>query len=495
MKRTTAKYCIMASTVCALLSSVTSVQAIGSSTFPNIIYILADDMGYGDVSALNPDSKIRTPNIDRLANEGMRFTDAHSGSSVCTPTRYGILTGRYCWRTRLKSQVLWNYDNSLMDAARLNAASYLKENGYNTAMVGKWHLGLDWVSKSNPEKITDQENDVDFTKPFRNGPIDMGFDYFFGINASLDMPPYIFLEQDKAVTQPTVKIDKQEFGRAGMADTNLRADDFLPAFTRKAVSYIKSQDKSTPFFLYFPLNAPHTPIAPSKAFQGISTLEGKLGEYADFCIEVDDTVGQILAALEQQGQRENTIVIFTADNGCAYYIGVKEFEESGHYPSAIYRGYKGGTFDGGHRVPFLVQWPAIIKPETVNDQTICLTDLLATCADIIGEPIPANAGEDSLSILPAFQGLPIDTSIRSGVVHHDFSGAFAIRKSNWKLLMKANAGLGYKEKKFAKGVHLYDLEKDPGENNNVAAQHPETVKELTELLEKYQNENRSVQRD
>jgi arylsulfatase A-like enzyme len=323
----------------------------------------------------------------------------------------------------------------------------------------------------------------------------MGFDTFYGINASLDMPPYIFLEQDRAVTQPDVKVEKEAFGRAGMADKNLSADDFLPAFTQKAVSFIQSQNKSTPFFLYFPLNAPHTPIAPSEAFQGRSNLEGKLGEYADFCIEVDDTVGQILQALEEKGLSENTIVIFTADNGCAYYIGVKEFEESGHFPSAIYRGYKGGTFDGGHRVPFLVQWPAVIKPGTQNNQPICLTDLLATCSELVGAELPENAGEDSLSILAALNGEVIDTASRPAVVHHDFKGNFAIRKGKWKLLMNANAGLGYKEKKFAPGVHLYDLETDPSENNNVADQHPETIQELSALLEQYQRDERSVQLD
>ncbi|MEI6892688.1 MAG: arylsulfatase [Pontiella sp.] len=470
-------------------------QAKDARELPNIIYILADDMGYGDVSALNPNSKIHTPNIDRLANDGMYFSDAHSGSSVCTPTRYGILTGRYCWRTRLKSQVLWNYDNSLMDASRLNVATYLKEHGYNTAMIGKWHLGLDWASKSNPGEITSKEDDVDFTKPFRNGPIDMGFDWFYGINASLDMPPYLFLEQDMATTQPTGKVQKKAFGRVGMADEKLSADDFLPAFTQKAVSYIQSQDKSTPFFLYFPLNAPHTPIAPSKAFQGSSKLEGKLGEYADFCIEVDDTVGQILTALEEGGLRKNTLVIFTADNGCAYYIGVKEFEERGHFPSGIYKGYKGGTFDGGHRVPFLVQWPAVIQPGTQNNQTIGLNDLLATCAELIGAKLPEDAGEDSLSFLAALHGKDIDVSSRKAVVHHDYRGDFAIRKGRWKLLAKADAGLGYKEEEFAEGVHLYDMDADPGENNNVASQYPERVQELTELLEQYKHEGRSVRRD
>jgi len=464
----------------------------GAQSAPNIVYILADDMGYGDVSVLNPESKIQTPNIDRLANEGMYFSDAHAGSSVCTPTRYGILTGRYCWRTRLKQKVLWNYDNSLMTPSRLNVASYLKQQGYHTAMIGKWHLGLDWASQSRPGEITNKEADVDFSKPFKNGPADMGFDYFFGINASLDMPPYIFLKNDQAVSIPTVP--KNTFGRrVGLADKELEPEHFLPAFTQEAVSYIKTQDKKRPFFLYFSLNAPHTPIAPSIPFQGKSKLKGKLGQYADFCMEVDDTVGQVLSALEESGLSENTIVIFTADNGCAYYIGVQQFEQQGHFPSGIYRGYKGGTFDGGHRVPFLVRWPATVQPKTKNHQTICLTDLLATCADIVNEPLPKNAAEDSLSFLPALRGQAIDTSKRQGVVHHDFDGQFAIRKGKWKLLAKATEGLGTR-RNFGNLPHLYDLQRDPGETKNVANQHPEVVKELTALLEKYKREGRSVQR-
>ena len=463
----------------------------GAGKLPNIVYILADDMGYGDVSALNPDSKIRTPNIDRLAHEGMHFTDAHSGSSVCTPTRYGILTGRYCWRTRLEKGVLWNYQNSLMTPSRLNVASYLKGQGYKTAMVGKWHLGLDWQSQSKPGEITSEEDDVDFTKPFRNGPVDMGFDYFFGINASLDMPPYIFLKNDKAVTVPSVK--NRIYGRSGLANKDLRPEDFLPAFTQEAVSYLEAQEKDEPFFLYLPLNAPHTPIAPSKPFQGKSKLEGKLGKYADFCLEVDDTVGRVLTALEENGLSDQTLVIFTSDNGCAYYIGVKGFQEQGHFPSAIYRGFKGGTFDGGHRVPFLVRWPAFIRPNTRNAQAICLTDLLATCADIVKVPLAEEAGEDSVSFLPAMRGGAIDTSVREGVVHHDFGGHFAIRKDQWKLLLKATAGLGHPYKGGGE-PHLYDIASDPGETTDLADQKPEVVAELTSLLDRYRREDRSVRR-
>lgn len=257
---------------------------------PNIIFIMADDMGYGDVSALHPGSKIRTPHLDRMAREGMIFTDAHSGSSVCTPTRYGVLTGRYCWRTRLKKSVLWNYQNSLMDPTRLNVASFLKQQGYYTAMVGKWHLGLEWVSISNPGAITDRQDDVDFTKPFGNGPRAMGFDEFFGINASLDMPPYVFLKGDRAVGGvPTQRT--RAFGRPGLVGDGLNPDDFQPAFIDRTLNIIRAQEIGKPFFLYLALAAPHTPIAPSSDFLGSSGLTGKLGAYADFCVEADHGVG------------------------------------------------------------------------------------------------------------------------------------------------------------------------------------------------------------
>ncbi len=478
-----------------LLLPFTSFANDDAKQLPNIVYILADDMGYGDVSALNPGSRFKTPGLDKLAHEGMYFSDAHSGSSVCTPTRYGILTGRYCWRTKLKKGVLFNYDNSLMESTRLNVASYLKQNGYKTAMIGKWHLGLDWASQSKPGEFTSAEKDVDFTKPFRNGPVDMGFDYFLGINASLDMPPYILLENDKALTIPTVYAGK-EFGRHGLADKDLKPDDFLPAFTKAAVKYIEGQDQKTPFFLYFSLNAPHTPIAPSAEFKGKSQLKGKLGKYADFCMEVDDTVGQILTALKNTGLDENTLVIFTADNGCPAYIGAKDFEMAKHFPNFIYRGYKGGTYDGGHRIPFLVRWPNTIKAKSKNDQPICLTDLLATCAEIVGKPLPENAGEDSLSFLSAMGGNSIDTSKRQAVVHHDMEGNFAIRKGKWKFIDKVTLGLTVSFKpplplEQQKG-HLYDMESDPSEKSNVAAEHPEVVKELTDLLEKYRKDGRSV---
>jgi arylsulfatase A-like enzyme len=358
-------------------------------------------------------------------------------------------------------------------------------------------LGIDWPSKADPNKITSNQHAIDFTKPFAKGPVDFGFDYFYGINASLDMTPYTFLRNNKAVIVPTQMVGRKTFGANGLGAPGIKPTDFLPAFTKEAVSYIESQDTKKPFFLYLPLNAPHTPIAPSKHFSSNDGLKGKLRTYADFCVEVDDTVGQVLAALEKKGLSDNTLIIFTSDNGCAYYIGVDEFEKAGHFPSAIYTGYKGGTYDGGHRVPFLVRWPKTIKPGTKNEQTICLTDLMATCAEIIGKPYPENAGEDSLSFLSAMHGKPIDRTRREAIVHHDIDGNFALRKGKWKLLVKATPGIGAPPPAHAKSQpdgHLYDVESDPGEKKNVASEHPEVVKELKALLEKYKRDDRSVQR-
>lgn len=301
---------------------------------PNIVYILADDMGYGDVAALNLQCKIKTPNLDELAAGGMIFTDAHSSSSVCTPTRYGLLTGRYNWRSRLKQGVLFGYDRRLIESERLTVPAVLKEQGYHTACVGKWHLGWDWALKDGGIANGDQDSDaVDFTKPISNGPNSVGFDYFFGIAASLDMPPYLYVENDRCTDQPTIKIEKAEFGRGGLAVPGLTAAQVLPDLTNKSVDYIqvRTGDKEIgqPFFLYFPLTAPHTPIAPTNEWQGKSGIS----KYCDFVMQVDDTVGQVMAALEEAGVADDTLLIFTADNGCSPAANIPHMHRNGHRPN------------------------------------------------------------------------------------------------------------------------------------------------------------------
>ncbi len=353
---------------------------------PNIVYILADDLGYGDVHCLNPQrGKIKTPNLDKLAGQGMTFTDAHSGSSVCTPTRYGLLTGRLAWRTRLQSGVLYGFAPPLIAPGRLTVPAFLKQHGYTTACVGKWHLGMNLALHADsvqPGKIDRQEAaTVDWSKPIQDGPTSCGFDTFFGISASLDMPPFAYIENDR-FTQPATSTKK--FLREGPAAADFEAVDVLPTFSRKACDTIAARAAEAkagrPFFLYLPLNSPHTPLVPSAAWRGKSGL----GDYADFVMQTDAVVGDVLEALEKSGLADNTLVIVTSDNGCSPAAGTAKLEAQGHFASAQYRGYKADIWDGGHRVPFLVRWPGKVKPGSQSAQIICHTDLLATCADILG---------------------------------------------------------------------------------------------------------------
>lgn len=341
---------------------------------PNIVFIFADDMGYGDVSAFNENSKIQTTNIDRIANEGVAFTDAHSSSSVSTPSRYSLLTGRYNWRSDLKSGVLMGYNKALIAPDRRTIASVLRDQGYQTACIGKWHLGWDW------NNIEAGKDSVDFSKPITNGPTTRGFDYFYGIIASLDMAPYVYVENDMPTALPdreTVN-DGMKYWRKGPTASDFDHEQTLPNFINRAVDYIHDKSKDDkPFYLYLPLPAPHTPILPIKEYQGKSGLN----PYGDFVLMVDDMVGKVMNALKEAGVDDNTILVFSTDNGCSPQAKFDELQEKGHYPSYIYRGHKADLFDGGHRIPCAVRWPAKIKPHTVN-QTVCLTDFFATFATI-----------------------------------------------------------------------------------------------------------------
>ncbi|MDA0193928.1 MAG: arylsulfatase [Bacteroidetes bacterium] len=457
---------------------------------PNIIIILADDLGIGDVSFFNKDSKISTANIDSLAKRSISFTDAHSGSSVCTPTRYGLLTGRYSWRSTLKSGVTWSYDDHIIDSSRMTVASYLKGKGYNTACIGKWHLGVDWAR--------DALDSLVFTEPIKNGPNTLGFDYFYGIAASLDIPPYFYIENDKitATEIDTVAASPlPEFWRTGPIGNDFKHVEVLPKITQKATEYIEEHaNKANPFFLYFPLPAPHTPILPTEAFEGKSQLTS----YADFVLMVDDVVGQILSALDNSGIRENTIVVFTSDNGFAPYADFEAHESAGHYPSYLYRGYKSDIYEGGHRMPFIFSWPNKIKEARTIDQTICLTDMLATVAALFGETLPPNAGEDSYNILPALMHKDFNESIREGTVHHSIEGCFSIRQADWKLVFCPGSG-GWSsptteevETGTFPPVQLFNLKDDLEEITNVANEFPEIVNQLTQLMESYVKNGRST---
>ncbi|MEN8186061.1 MAG: arylsulfatase [Bacteroidota bacterium] len=471
---------------------------------PNIIYVLADDLGYGDISAFNENCKIPTLNIDKIASEGIIFTDAHTSSSVCTPTRYGILTGRYNWRSRLKSSVLTGKSKALIPNNRSTVASMLQKQGYNTAFIGKWHLGWDWAFKNNDSLTGEGWNyedfvNIDFSKPVTNNPNDLGFDYAYGHSASLDMAPYVYVENGNVTMIPdsvTENKSKYSWWRKGPTSKDFIHDDVTPNFFRRSFKYIKERSKEDdPFFLYLALPSPHTPILPTEEWQDKSGLN----PYGDFVMMIDAYMGQLEKVIKEAKIEDNTIVIFTSDNGCSPAAKTDELEEKGHYPSYIYRGYKADIFEGGHRVPFIVKWPKKINKGIVSDEIICTTDLMATCADIVGYSLSDNEGEDSYSLVPILEQTKLDKPVREATIHHSINGSFAIRKGEWKLIMCPGSGGWSFPKPNNKEVidslpkiQLYNIKNDPGETENLQEFNSEKVAELKALLKKYILEGRST---
>lgn len=466
---------------------------------PNVVYILADDLGYGDLSSLNPQSGIKTPNMDSIVKNGIQFTDAHSNSSVCTPTRYGIITGRYAWRSRLKNGVLWGYDQPLIEENRVTVASYLKDNGYHTACIGKWHLGLGWQPKNIEKPIAKYEwtmvfekgddSNVDFSKPI-SGPKELGFEYSYIIPSSLDMTPYLYIENGEAVELPTAYTEgksEKEYGRgvlwrAGEVSPSFVFEEVLENITDKAVAYIDDQKKTKdPFFLYFPITGPHTPWLPTAVTNGKS----KAGTYGDFVLDVDNVVGRVMDALEKSGQLENTLIIVTSDNG-AHWTPMDK-EKYDHRANYDFKGQKADIYEGGHHIPYIAMWENNIVPGSISDQVICTTDLLATLSGIIGKPLPKGAGEDSYDMLPAYLKTDTDKQIRDYTIHHSLDGFFSVRKGKWKMTTQLGSG-GFSKPKVInpaddvpKGT-LYDMEKDINETVNLYSEHAEVVAELTDLL-------------
>ena len=473
---------------------------------PNIVYILADDLGYGDVQCLNPQrGKIPTPHMDQLAKDGMTFTDVHTTSSVCTPTRYSILTGRYNWRTTRQSSVLNGYGLPMIAIDRMTVPRLLKENGYTTAMIGKWHLGLGIatidgkVAKAKgglkekngkggfpPEELSN----IDWKGTIEDGPVDLGFDSWYGITASLDFPPYVWIRDRNWIAVGT---HSKAFHRDGPASEDFEAIDVLDKLTAETVEYIAEYEGDKPFFIYMPLPSPHTPIVPTSKWQGKSGL----GDYGDFVMQTDGVLGQVVKALDAKGISENTIVIMTSDNGCSPRANFSNLEKQGHFASAQYRGAKADIWEGGHRVPFIVKWPKVIQAGSVSNELTCQTDLLATCAELVDAELPKNAGEDSESILPLFKGKQMELS-RKGIINHSISGHFAYREGKHKLILGYGSGgwMGPKEKQAKEQglpkAQLYDLEADPGEQNNLYLSHPELAERLLAQLTEYVNGGSSV---
>jgi arylsulfatase A len=458
---------------------------------PNFVYIFCDDLGWGDVSRLNPESKIQTPNIDCLAASGMSFTDAHTGSAVCTPSRYTLLTGRYCWRTELKDGVGGGYSPPLITPDRLTVAEMLKQNGYRTACIGKWHVGFDWRLKDEfgddamPRHLCREETRfddmVDFAKPILNGPTAVGFDYYFGISASLDMSPYVFIENDRATDIPCEIVPRgttpEARAREGIGAKGWRHEDVLPTLRDKSISFIKQEAAAgNPFFLYLPVNGPHTPVVPNAEWIGKSGA----GLYGDFVMEIDDVVGQIVAALEEAGVRDNTMVVFSSDNG-PETLTARYRESYGHYSAWKFRGMKRDNWEGGHRVPFVVSWPAAVTAGSTCERFVELVDFMATVAEIVDADVPETAAEDSRSILPLLEG-DFSSDCRPFAIHHSCNGQWAIRRGKYKLLLHSGSGGNRCEcPENNDPVQLYDLEADLFETTNIYADHPDIVRELREL--------------
>jgi len=466
---------------------------------PNIIFIMADDMGYGDVQTLNPKSKIPTPNLNRLAKQGMTFTDAHSPSGVCTPTRYGVITGRYCWRSRLKRGVLGGYSAPLIEKDRPTVGSVLQKAGYHTAAIGKWHLGMNMtrLEGGKPGKDRwDGDGNVDFRKPIADSPITRGFHEYFGVSASLDMAPYVWIENDhfvkaKLMQQPAVKFPG--YVRQGPRAEDLKFEEGLDVLADRAADFLNRMAKQgKPFFLYLPLTGPHKPVTPHKRFQGKT---GK-GPYGDFVMNVDDTVGQVLKALDENKLADNTLVLFTSDNGSFMYRvededdhvkspGKQQYHAKNHTANGPWRGTKADIWEGGHHVPFFARWPGKVKAGSKCTRVITHTDLFATAAEVAGAKIPKGAATDSYSYLPLLLGKEKEYS-RPAVIHHSSAGMFAIREGDWKLILGNGSGGRQqpKGKAFAKPYILLNIREDQAETKNHAKTEAKTASRLEKAFQK-----------
>ncbi len=460
---------------------------------PNVVLILADDMGLASVQACHPDSGLPTPNLDTLANEGMRFLDAHSGSAVCSPTRYGLLTGRYAWRTRLKSGLVNPWEGPLIAEDRLTIADLLHQEGYQTACIGKWHLGWNWPDARG--RTTHTALWVDYTKPIRGGPVAHGFDHYFGDDVP-NWPPYVWIEDEHALAIPKAfMIEDAANGVApGPKVPGWSFEAVLPTLTERCVEYIAGAASRKPFFLYFSMSSPHSPIKPSEAFQGSSGIS----KYADFLVETDWAVGEVLRALEEKGVADNTIVIFVADNGTSPECNFEGLQEKGVDLRAEWRGSKADIWEGGHRVPFLVRWPGVVQAGAVSSERISLVDVVATVAEIVGYDLPRDAAEDSVSLLPVLLGENRDTPLHDAVITHSGSGCFAIHSGPWKLAFCPGSG-GWSEPKDPEavelglpGLQLYDVTLDPGEQRNLFAERLDVVSELTDRLSEIVTNGRST---
>lgn len=438
---------------------------------PNVVFIMADDQGYGEAGSFNPECGIPTPGIDRLAREGMRFTDAHSASAVCTPTRYALLTGRYAWRTRLQNGVLRTGVAPLIDESTLTVQGFLKQQGYRTACIGKWHLGFSYTLPPGTSftKPKGEESAAPVGSRVLEGPTARGFDEFQGFHHAGEMRSWI--EQD---------VVTENFESSA---------EMLPRLGERSIAYIleRGEKKDGPFFLYIPLSSPHTPIVPTEEWKGKSGL----GAYSDFVMQTDDVVKQILAALDEAELTKDTLVFFTADNGTSPHgADLPAMRKKGYDPLGGLRGSKADLWEGGHRVPFVARWPGVIEPGSTSDDAICHNNLMATMADILGVPLPDDAGVDSFSIRTLLEGQVPEAPTHPLVIHHSVSGRFAIRQGPWKLIACQGSG-GWSKGDDGMPAQLYNLSTNRAEENNQITSQPDIALRLADLLEKAVEDGRT----
>jgi arylsulfatase A-like enzyme len=485
----------------------------GKTLRPNVVIILADDMGYGDVGILNRDSRIPTPNLDRLAKAGLSFTDAHSAGSYCVPSRYGLLTGRYMWRTRLGSGGnLANLAGTLIEPDRKTLADLLQDAGYFTGLVGKWHQGIDWKlhDESAREVIRVHPNyqdfrNIDFAAPVLRGPQDYGFDYSFGTAGSAEMNPCTFIENNRAKVIPTLSslAAKEKNGEWYGRDDNIIAngytmDRLVPTLSKKACEFVETATRTRPdqpFFLYYAMTTPHNPIVPNREFVGKS----RAGAYGDFVVELDHHVGRLLRKITELGIEKNTIVIFTSDNGPVNRT--KGYRERwvrgdtaihGHDSNGPFNGWKAGLQEGGHRVPFVVRWPDKIKPGESCPTTIVFNDVLPTLAEMLNIKLNNDTAEDGQSFFKALTGESRPASFHEAIVHNHSNGTFAIRKGTFKLTVNGpKTTAQVVDDAFPVSFVLHDLSKDIEETTDISRNHPDMVTEMHALLKKYVRAGRS----
>lgn len=492
-----------------LVNSVDLPAAPVGKQLPNIVIVYADDLGYGDVNCYDPEfCAVPTPHIDRLADEGMRFTDASNSASLCSPARYSLLTGRYSWRSRLKRHVVRAYGSPLIENGRLTLPEMLRRSGYFTVCIGKWHLGWNWPIirpdgsielVPEGEFLQDREGNVDFSLPIGGGPLVHGFDSYFGIDVP-NYPPYVYIRNDRVTSLPNARkgpSTPERWGPDGPMQPGYRFDEVMPNLVEEAEQLIAEHaGAESPFFLYFPLTTPHEPIAPSAAFRGKSGISG----VADLIMETDAALGAIMAALETHGIAGNTILIFSSDNGHASYTPLRPFLEAAHRVNGPFRGYKAFVQEGGMRVPLIVRWPGVIPRGAVSDAMVNTTDLMATCAELVEYDLPPDAGEDSYSMLPVWLG-KAESTREVMVTHAYLTEVRAIRRDQWKLAFAYGSGAwndlrvreegvppgadaeGIAREKGNPPIQLYELERDPGELTNLQGEYPDVVKALSSILE------------